>query len=135
MNQAKRENDLLQSAVESYPLTPLPDGFVGRVMLQVRRDTQAVVLPKFRLQFLDVALPAFLALLVALIGIVGSWWMGALGSTVMPEIQFDWAAVRQAVPWIAVGVTALLGEVAVVMMVGVRLWLDRPFLTLSRPRA
>lgn len=53
-------DDLLTQALESYPQAPLPPGFMRRVMAQI----EPAPLPRFRLQFVDLAVPAFASLLL-----------------------------------------------------------------------
>jgi hypothetical protein len=57
---------LIEAALETYPVAPTPEGFSKRVMLQVRqleaeRRRSLGAAPRFRLEFLDLALPVFFA--------------------------------------------------------------------------
>jgi hypothetical protein len=60
------DDRLIDAALSSYPLSPVPPGFTRRVMrevgkFQVRRLKVETNTVRFRLDFLDVALPAFFA--------------------------------------------------------------------------
>lgn len=55
----------IEAALESYPITPLPRGFVRRTMAQIEPSS-----PSFRLDFLDVAIPLFLALFILTMGVI-----------------------------------------------------------------
>jgi hypothetical protein len=52
MNDEQRYDRMIDTAIESYPFAALPKGFVARTM-------QQTVQPKFRLNFVDVAIPLF----------------------------------------------------------------------------
>ena len=54
-------DNLLTQALESVPQAPLPPGFVNRVMTRIE---PAPLPPRFRLQFVDLAVPAFASLLL-----------------------------------------------------------------------
>jgi hypothetical protein len=62
--------DPLDPKVDSFlaelPLAPLPAGFTRRVM-KALPSRQAHPLPKFRLEFLDLAIPTFTALFASLV--------------------------------------------------------------------
>jgi len=122
----------LDAAIESYPLAPLPSGFVNRLMAQVEQEPRAVDLPRFRLQFLDVALPAFLALFALMVVTGGIWLGGQLNAAGLANPQSNLALIGQIPPWFGVGALAVLGEVTMMIMVGVRLWLDGPFLRVNQ---
>jgi hypothetical protein len=70
---------LIDAALESYPLTPLPRRFVRRTM--------AVIRPRFRLEFLDLALPGFFILFAATLAGVAFWLVNALNPVWLLEIQ------------------------------------------------
>jgi hypothetical protein len=132
MSESNNRDSILDAAIESYPPAPLPSGFVNRVMAQVRQQPQAIVPPRFRLQFLDVALPAFLALFTFLVVVVGMWLTGQLDAAGLPGTQLNLTLAGQIPAWFGISAVAVLGEVMVAIMVGVTLWLDQPFLPVDQ---
>ena len=74
----------IDAALESYPQAPLPARFLQRTMQRIR--------PRFRLEFLDLALPDFITLfLTTLIGL-GFWVVSSLNPLWLLEVQvrFRW---------------------------------------------
>jgi hypothetical protein len=132
MNEFNDQDSFLDAAIETYPLAPLPTDFVSRVMTQVGQQPQVIILPRFKLQFLDVALPAFMALFALLLVVVGMWLTGRLDAAGLPAVQLNLALAGQVPPWFGISAVVVLGEVMVAIMVGVMLWLDRPFLPLNQ---
>jgi len=132
MNEFYDQDSFLDAAIETYPLAPLPTDFVSRVMTQVGQQPQVIILPRFKLQFLDVALPAFMALFALLLVVVGMWLTGRLDAVGLPAVQLNLALAGQVPPWFGISAIVVLGEVMVAIMVGVMLWLDRPFLPLNQ---
>jgi hypothetical protein len=63
----------IEAALVSYPLFPLPPGFTRRVMAEIRS-----VEMRFHLDFLDFALPAFIAFFFALLLFVLAWLIASL---------------------------------------------------------
>ena len=78
---------ILDAALDSYPLAPLPDGFIHRTMYRVRVENSFYpqTRPGFYLEFLDLALPLFLIVLVST-GIAVTLWIVALLDPVLLEI-------------------------------------------------
>jgi hypothetical protein len=132
MSESNDQDSCLDAAIETYPLAPLPSGFVNRVMAQVKQQPQAIVRPRFRLQFLDVALPAFMALFALLVMVVGMWLTGQLGAAGLPAVQLNLTSAGQVPPWFGISAVVVLGEVMVAIMVGAMLWLDRPYLPVNQ---
>lgn len=132
MSESNERDSILDAAIESYPLAPLPSGFVGRIMAQVGQQSQDIVLPRFQLQFLDVALPAFLALFAFLVVTVGVWLTRGLNSAGLAGFQLNLTLIGQIPAWFGLSAIAVIGEVMAVIMVGVMLWLDRPFLPVNQ---
>lgn len=62
-------------AINSYPMVDLPDGFTAKVMNTIRKEHPRF---RFRLQFIDLALPMFLSLFsLTLLGVC-AWGMNQL---------------------------------------------------------
>lgn len=74
---------LIDAALDSYPLAPLPPHFVRRTMAGVR----AGIRPRFRLEFLDLALPVFFILFAVTLTGLGFWLLNALNPLWLLEIQ------------------------------------------------
>lgn len=108
MNETQRQEALLDAALDAYPLAPLPAGFV--------RATMARLAPpiRFRLHFLDVALPFGFALLMVTVFGLFIW----LSSTIapanlsLPDLGALPALDIGGISWAAVVFLILLGEVA-----------------------
>jgi hypothetical protein len=104
---------LIDAALAEYPLAPLPPRFVRRTMTRVR--------PRFRFDFLDLALPAFLLLFGVVLTGVAVWMVAALKPLWLLEMQvrIQWYLQNtSAVPWITLG-TAWIAVVCGVLLVGV----------------
>ena len=59
---------IIDNAIETYPLEDLPSGFVRRTMAQIEPP------PRFKLTFMDLALPAFFAIFGAII-LASFYWL------------------------------------------------------------
>lgn len=75
---------LLDAALDSYPLTPVPPGLVRRTLARIRPQPVA----KFRLDFLDFAVPSFLVLFILLTVGVALWTLNYLN----PYWMVEWSA-------------------------------------------
>jgi hypothetical protein len=114
MSETQRQEALIDAALDAYPLAPLPAGFV--------RATMARLVPpvRFRLHFLDIALPlGFALLMVTLFGLF-VWLRGMLASAglPLPAIETLPAANLGGISWAAVLFLVVLAEVAC-LLVGV----------------
>lgn len=87
---------LLDTAFDSYPLAPLPAGFIRRTMARIQPR------PRFRLEFLDFALPGFFVCFgTAAIGIA-FWLITALNPLWLMQFQHrtQWYAQNlNVLPW------------------------------------
>jgi hypothetical protein len=114
MNNTEQQEALIEAALNAYPLAPLPAGFV--------RATMARLVPpvRFRLSFLDVALPLVFALLIVTLFGLFVWLRGMLASTglPLPVIETLPAANLWGISWAAVLFLVVLAEVAC-LLVGV----------------
>lgn len=73
---------LIETALATLPLTPLPDGFMARTMS--RLAPRPVVVARFRLDFLDVALPVGLSVFAAAVVLLCLWLTGFLALPWLP---------------------------------------------------
>lgn len=72
----KENNDSrIDFAIDSYPLVELPDGFTSRLINTIRNDYPRI---RFRLQFIDFALPMFLSLFSILLLGICLWGLNQL---------------------------------------------------------
>lgn len=113
MNETERQEALLDAALDAFPLTPLPAGFVRATMARL-----APVPPiRFRLYFLDVALPFGFALLMVTLLVLFLWLSGTVAPAglSLPSLPSFGELPAITVPgfsWAAVVGLILLGEVA-----------------------
>lgn len=111
------------------PQAPLPVSFVADVMARVEAEAvreTAVVIPPFRLQFLDWVLPAFVALVLGVVFVlIGQTdWLAAWSE--MGDTAAVVSTLRAVLPdnagqlgWV---ITAVVGEIALAVMICLRLW-------------
>jgi hypothetical protein len=110
MNETQQQAALLDAALDAYPLTPLPAGFVRATMARL-----APVAPiRFRLHFLDVALPFGSALLMVTLLALFLWLRGTMAPAGLSLPNFEALPSLEiaGVSWAAVVVLILLGEIA-----------------------
>ena len=83
----------LDEALDSMPLAPLPEGFSRQVMAKIERPQV-----RFRLTFLDLALPAFFTLFTTIIVGAAVWIYTTLDPLWMPRfilyLQLTWLEMR-----------------------------------------
>lgn len=113
-------DDLLTQALESYPQAPLPPGFMRRVMAQI----EPAPLPRFRLQFVDLAVPAFASLLLVMLILLAAQtdWLPLLlgGETAV----FPLLPSFQPTPTLTAIIMAVVGELALLVILCWGLWGD-----------
>ena len=119
---------LLDTALTTVPLAPLPDGFMARTLR--RLPPRAVPVIRFRLDFLDVALPVGIAVFAAAILLVIGWSTGILALDWFPApatpLTLPSLTSLSLTTWAGIGVLVLAIE-ATLAMVGVlaySLWGD-----------
>jgi len=62
------DNSRIDDAIKSIPLAELPEGFVPRTMERIAIQRKSI---RFRVQFIDIALPAFFSIfLLVLLGVI-----------------------------------------------------------------
>ncbi len=67
------ETDIIADAVRTYPLAPVPPSMAVAIMRQIRRTNSV---PRFQLQWIDLALGLFGASMTALAWLLFQWWQG-----------------------------------------------------------
>lgn len=119
-------DQLIEEALEQRPYAQLPSGFVNRVMAQIPGTPQPI---RYRLELLDVALPALVTCLIALaLGLTGR--LVFLGIT--PPISWPASPILSLpTAWASLNSPGLIGllvfaEICVVALFCVWYWLDRP---------
>jgi len=111
-------------ALNTYPLAPLPPGFIKHTMGRILPK------PRFHLEFLDLALPAFIIFFVVIIIGLGFWLVSSLNPIWLLELQVrgQWFARNMNLfPW---GLFTFVGFAGVCIFLlfglGLALALDRP---------
>ncbi len=118
----------IDAALDTYPPAPVPSGIVQRAMRQIRTQSQAQSKPQFRLEFLDIVIPAFTAFFALVVGALILWMLNHLDPLwtlkVRTWLQYVslYATIIQPLPVIAVSVGAalLLGG-----LLALALWVER----------
>jgi len=112
----------IDAAIDSYPITPLPHGFIHRTMRKINP-----VPVQFQLHFLDLAIPAFFITFLGTLAAVALWTF----STINPiwflrlERELDWIQMTQPalIPAAMIGLLLFVGVVfGILSMI---LWLER----------
>ncbi len=87
MNPTSPEMDpRLDRALDTVPLAPLPSGFVRRTVQRLPAPR-----PRFRLDFLDVALSAFLLVFAASLALAGFWLANLVDPLWLLEVRTELA--------------------------------------------
>lgn len=119
----------LEESLRVLPLADLPPGFAGRVMAQLAAQPQAAM-PRFQLQFLDVALAMGLSSFVTLLLVMVSWYLEQTGVGWLPNLLLRAEQAAQSptavLLWIIVA-AIIAAEVVLGAFVCVQLWQDRPY--------
>jgi hypothetical protein len=107
-------DSLIDAAFDSYPLAPLPPRFTRRTMAHIFPR------PRFRLEFLDLALPVFTTIFFISMTGLGVWLINFLNPFWLLELQAwaHWSAQNMSTfPWslaaavsiVVTGVCVLIG--------------------------
>lgn len=125
------EEQLLDQALTTLPLAPLPAGFTARVMAQIEQP--APIAPvRFRLDFLDWAVPTFTAVFVIVV------WLLLQSTAVVPVSDM---LAGGNLPGLIITLLShqmtrlfllLLLEIYIGAVVGLWLWYDRPMSAVYR---
>jgi hypothetical protein len=71
----------MDAALDSYPLTPLPPDFIKRTMGRVKAA------PRFRLHFVDLALPVFFSLFTLLVAVFVLWGFSTIDPLWVEQVK------------------------------------------------
>ena len=112
----------LDEALDSMPLVPLPEGFASRVIAKIERPQV-----RFRLTFLDLALPVFFTLFAAIIVGAAVWVYTTMDPLWPPRfilfLQLTWLEIRT-FPYLSLlGLGAVLLFGLGVGLLGLALWI------------
>ena len=109
----------IDAALDSYPVQPLPPGFIRRTMTQIRPRVQV----RFRVHFLDLALPAFFVIFLLVMVLVLLQIMVAFDPLLPIRLQtaYIWLSTNGAAsPLLLLGagsaIAVVLGMVTVVVL-------------------
>lgn len=130
----QQSETMVEQALDEYPLAPLPPHFVRQVMVRVARLPQWQPEP-FRLHWRDTVVPALMTVFVYLLLSLSLWLFGRDVAWLPPtpalfSMNVDSLAT---VGWLSVAIMILVGEIGLLMWVGVSLWWDQPFMMKSEP--
>ena len=76
----ERYDRMIDTALQSYPLAPLPKGFVARTMQQTAR-------PRFRLNFVDIVVPLFFSVFGIFALLLSLWFWSYIDPLWLAELQ------------------------------------------------
>jgi hypothetical protein len=114
----------IDAALNTYPLASLPPGFIKRTMGRILPK------PRFRLEFLDLALPAFLIFFAITIISLGFWLITSLNPIWLLELQVKGQWFARNINLLPLGLYTFVGfaGVCVFLLLGLALALamDRP---------
>jgi hypothetical protein len=124
VNQTDRLNQdrLIDAAIQSYPLESLPSGFAKKTMHRLAPRS------RFHLEFLDLAIPTFLAFCTAMLGVSVIWitrqadftWLSGALPLVEAYAQTDEIWLLVAAAMVILGGLFLLALIVIA-------WLETPF--------
>jgi hypothetical protein len=115
----------IDEALDSLPLVPLPVGFTSRVLAKIEHPQM-----RFRLTFLDLALPAFFTLFTSII-VGAAVWVYTTMDPLWPSrfilfLQLTWLEIR-VFPYLPLlGCGAILLSGLGVGLLGLALWILPP---------
>jgi len=119
----------LEESLHTLPLAPLPPGFVRQVMVQVAAQPQTAP-PRFRLQFLDVALALALGGFMILLLSTAVWYLEQSETGWLPALRAQIGQMGQSetavLLWFLIA-AAIAAEIALGIFVCVQLWQERPY--------
>ena len=136
MDEMLTEERQIDEAIESYPLAPLPLDFTQRVMTQVQHTPQLDV--TFRLQFIDLALPAFITTFVTAVSLTILWLTGywEIEGSPTPNITISISELVGGLfeSWVGWGLLLLLIEIVAGLIVATQVISDSPQVALQNGR-
>ena len=125
------QESIVEEILNTPPLEPLPENFVQQVMVQIKALSSEPIQVRFRLDFMDWAIPLFLAFFAFIvIGLIRQWPVlyGLFGGSAAPA-----AAVVPIHPdWLLFIGLLVLAEILLAGAVGVWFWFGQPLPTAHR---
>ena len=82
----KNNDPRIDSAIKSHPIVDLPHGFTDRTITAIREEYPQI---RFRLQFIDLALPMFLSLFSMIFLAVCVWGMNRLDHLWLEHLRLE----------------------------------------------
>jgi hypothetical protein len=119
MNKANQES-LIDEALDTYPIAPLPPGFVRRVMNRVHARQPVMVPERFQLDIVDIAVPLFITLFVVMLMVIA----GTSDMADIVELQMSglFNATAFGANWLIILLLVLAGEIGTGTLVYLWLW-------------
>ena len=115
MNDEQRYDQMIDTAIESFPLAALPKGFVARTLRQAAQ-------PRFRLSFVDIAIPLFFSAFGMLAFFLMFWLWTYIDPLWFAELQLRLTLARLYISMEPLGFVIGLGAVmGVVVFMGIAL--------------
>ena len=123
---------MVDRILNHHPLAPLPPHFVARVMSRVANMPQWRPEP-FRLSWRDLLLPTITVVLSYLLFSLNLWLLGReVAWLPSSPALFSWSVDSlTSIGWLSIGLMVLTGEIGLLLLVGMGLWWDRPFLVVN----
>ena len=123
---------IVETALNEFPLAPLPPRFVAQVMARVAQLPQWSPEP-FRLNWRDGIVPAITTVFSYLLLTLTLWLLGRdvawLPDT--PALFSLGLDSLTTVGWFCIALMILVGEIGLLLWVGIGTWWDHPFLVSS----
>ena len=132
MNERHEQRETtLETALNEYPLATLPPSFVSRVMARIAHVPQWRPEP-FRVSWRDLLLSGITAVFIYLLLSLNLWLLGRDVSWLPATsalFSFNLDALTT-IGWLSIAAMILMGEIGLLLLLGVGLWWDRPFMNI-----
>jgi len=125
------QEQLLDQALTTLPLAPLPAGFTACVMAQIEQQTHMAPV-RFRLDFLDWALPTFTAVFVLVVWLLLQNTAAAPVSDILAGGNLPGLIITLLSHQTTRLFLLLMLEIYIGAVVGLWLWYDRPMSVVYR---
>ncbi len=135
MNELQEQAEMIvETAVNEYPMAPLPTHFVTRVMARIAVVPQWRPEP-FRISWRDLLLPGGTTIFTYFLISLTLWLLGrdvAWLPTSPALLPFTLDSLIN-IGWLSIAIMVILGEIGLLLLVGLGLWWDRPLTVISEP--
>jgi hypothetical protein len=123
---------IVETALNEFPLAPLPPRFVAQVMARVAHLPQWRPEP-FRLNWRDGIVPAITTVFSYLLLTLTLWLLGRDVAWLpdAPALFSSGLDSLTTVGWLCIAMMILVGEIGLLLWVGIGSWWDHPFLMSS----